>query len=251
AMAALVAAAVPVVSTAPRAHHYRLLGIEIHPLEGTYVFNLVQLGSTWGTAASLPHHLVFDRCYIHGDPVRGARRGIALNSADTAIIDSYLSDFKEAGADSQAIAGWDGPGPFKIVNNHLEGAGEDLIFGGADPSIPDLVPSDIEIRGNYLTKPLSWRKGDAAFEGTPWTVKNLLELKNARRVLIEGNLLEHCWPDGQDGFAVLFTVRDQNGRAPWSSVEDVTFRRNVVRHAGSGINILGRDDNHPSRQTRR
>src|SRR5439155_6309552 len=96
----------------------------------------------------LPHHIVFDRCYLHGDPTKGARRGIAMNSRYAAVIDSYLSDFKEVGADSQAIDGWNGPGPFKIVNNYLEGAGENVMFGGTDPSIADLVPSDIEIRHN-------------------------------------------------------------------------------------------------------
>ena len=69
-----------------------------------------------------------------------------MNSARTAVVDSYLSNLHEVGADSQAIAGWNGPGPFKIVNNYLEGAGENVMFGGADPRIPNLVPSDIEIR---------------------------------------------------------------------------------------------------------
>jgi len=46
-------------------------------------------------------------------------------------------------------------------------------------------------------------------------------------------------------------VRNQDGGAPWSVVEDVTFTNNVVRHVAAGINILGRDDNHPSEQTRR
>ena len=35
------------------------------------------------------------------------------------------------GADSRAISGWNGPRPFKVVNNCLEGAWERLIFGGA------------------------------------------------------------------------------------------------------------------------
>src|SRR5439155_5440383 len=45
--------------------------------------------------------------------------------------------------------------------------------------------------------------------------------------------------------------RNQDGRAPWSVVEDVTFINNVVRGTNSAINILGRDDNHPSQQTKR
>ena len=77
---------------------------------------------------------MFDRSYIHGDPRKGGRRGIALNARDVAVINSHFSDFKEVGADSQAIAGWNGPGPFKIENNYLEAAGENVMFGGADPS---------------------------------------------------------------------------------------------------------------------
>ncbi|HVF49591.1 MAG TPA: hypothetical protein VNA19_05870, partial [Pyrinomonadaceae bacterium] len=97
--------------------------------------------------------LVFDRCYIHAFPTQDLRRGIMLNSAHTEIINCHISDFKAKGVDAQAIAGWNGPGPYKIVNNHLEGSGENVMFGGSDPSIPNLVPSDIEVRRNYMTKP--------------------------------------------------------------------------------------------------
>jgi hypothetical protein len=210
----------------------------------------VLLGSNARTASDLPHDIIFDRCYVHGDAQKGARRGLALNANSVAIIDSYLSDFKEDGADSQAIAGWNGPGPFLIVNNYLEAAGENVLFGGADPPTRDLVPSDIEIRRNHFSKSLWWRIGHPTYAGTPWTVKNLLELKNARRVLVEGNVFDQNWGHGQTGFAILFTVRNQHGTAPWSAAEDVTFRRNIVRHTGSGVNILGRDQK-PRQQTKR
>jgi carbonic anhydrase/acetyltransferase-like protein (isoleucine patch superfamily) len=247
----LVAASGAVITAAPGARHYRFIGVEIAPRPGTFLFNLVLLGSgNESNIDHLPYGFVFDRCYLHGDPVQGTRRGIAMNARNVTVMNSYLSDFKEAGADSQAVGGWNGPGPFKIVNNYLEAAGENVMFGGADPKIPDLVPSDIEIRRNHFDKPLSWKTDDPTYAGTPWTVKNLFELKNARRVLIEGNLFEHNWVHAQAGFAILFTVRNQEGTAPWSVVEEVTFSNNIVRHAGSGINILGRDDNYPSRQTR-
>lgn len=240
-----------VISAAPGAHHYRLVGLEIRPKAGAFLYNLVAFGAFEKSLEALPHHIVVDRCYLHGEPRLGTRRGIALNGREIAVVDSYLSDFKEAGADSQAIAGWNGPGPFKIVNNTLEGAAENLLFGGADPAIRDLVPSDIEIRRNLFRKPLSWKQGDPSFEGTAWTVKNLFELKNARRVLVDGNTFENNWAHAQSGFAVLFTVRNQDGSAPWSTVEDVTFTNNVVRHTASGVNVLGRDDAAPSGPTRR
>ena len=39
-----------------------------------------------------------------------------------------------------------GTGPYNIINNHLEGASENVMFGGADPDISNLVPADIEAR---------------------------------------------------------------------------------------------------------
>ncbi|HYP52284.1 MAG TPA: hypothetical protein VEQ42_02025 [Pyrinomonadaceae bacterium] len=237
----------PALRTAPGAHHYRFVGVEFKPAGAqTAVSDLIQLGDgsrAQNTLEKVPRHLVFDRCYIHGHPAGALKRGVALNSADTSIVNSHLSDFKGKGYDTQAVCGWNGPGPFRIVNNYLEGAGENVMFGGADPSIPNLVPSDIEILGNHFSKPPRWRG--------LWTVKNLFELKNARRVRVEHNLFENCWGDAQTGYAILFTVRNQDGTAPWSTVEDVRFTNNVVRHAAGGINILGKDDLQRSEQAKR
>jgi hypothetical protein len=181
---------------------------------------------------------------VHGDPLTGQKRGVALNSGATQILNSYFSDIKSPNQDSQAIAGWNGSGPYLIDNNYLEAAGENILFGGADPSIWNLVPSDITVRRNLLSKPLQWR-------AEKWQVKNLFELKNARRVLVEGNIIENVWLAAQSGFAVLFTPRNQQGSAPWSIVEDVTFQYNVLRHAGGAFSIAGYDDLQPSAQSRR
>jgi hypothetical protein len=232
------------ITAKPGAHHYRFVGIEIRPRTGLFVFNLVTLGSDERSVDELPHHIVIDRCYVHGDPTRGGRRGVAMNGRHIAVINSHLAGFKEQGNDTQAIAGWNGLGPFAIINNYLEAAGENVMFGGADPEIHNLVPADIEIRANHFFKPGAWRRSE-------WAVKNLFELKNARRVLVEGNVFENNWVHAQNGFAILFTPRNQDGGAPWSMVRDVTFTGNVIRHSGSGLNILGSDDNHPSQRTKR
>jgi hypothetical protein len=246
----------PAIATAAGAHNFRFTGIEITTTwastNATNYF-LVYLEAPGGNTslAQVPTDLVFDRCYIHGTPTGNIRRGILLNSARTAVVDSYLSDFHEVGADSQALAAWNGPGPFKIVNNYLEGSGENILFGGADPMIPNLVPSDIEVRRNYLFKPLTWMAGSGSFAGIHWSVKNLLELKNAQRIVIDGNVLENNWTDGQNGYGVLFTPRNQDGTAPWSTVRDVTFTNNIVRRSGGGVNMMGADYNYPSQPTQR
>jgi regulation of enolase protein 1 (concanavalin A-like superfamily) len=225
----------PALQTEPRAHHYRIIGIEFAKVNpNAIVYDLVKLGS-WGddqnTLDRVPHHLVFDRCYIHGDS-GDLKRGVALNSASTEILNSYLSDIHVRGQEAQAICGWNGPGPFRIINNYIEAAGENLMFGGALPDIPNLIPSDIEIRRNHIYKQPSWRG--------VWTVKNLLEMKNARRVLVDGNLLEYCWTDAQQGYAILFTPRPSDS-GPAAVVEDITFTNNIVRNVAAVFHIQGSD----------
>jgi hypothetical protein len=223
------------------AHHYYLMGLEV--TSAGYSFDLIRAGDgTQNALDDLPHDIVFDRLYIHGHPTLGTKRGIALNSARTAVVNSYISDCKGEGQDTQAICGWNGPGPFKIVNNYLEGAGENVMFGGANPNIQDLVPSDIEVRNNHIFKPLSWKEGHPDFAGTAWCVKNLFELKNAQRVLVEGNILQNNWADCQNGFAVLITPRTQSGASMWSRVTDVTWRYNILTGSDGGYNFSGHDD---------
>ena len=238
----------PALATAAGANHYRIIGVEI-ALAGapTLNYGLVMLGQSGsnGQASieSVPHHLVLDRVYIHGNSSTNLQRCVALNSAMSAVIDSYLSDCHASDADAQAIAGWNGPGPYRIVNNYLEASGENILFGGADPSMAGLVPSDIEIRRNHITRPVSWRG--------VWKVKNLLELKNARRVLLEGNVFENNWEDGQDGEAILLIGVNQGGTAPWSGLQDITIRLNVMRNVGAGFLVTTYTANGPVQVTER
>lgn len=339
--------------TAPGAHHWRLLLLEFQANHEGYG-DIIQIGdgsSAQHEPAHVPHSIELDRLYIHGDALMGQKRGIALNGAGVTIRNSHISDIKALGIDTQAIGGWNGPGPFRIENNYLEASGENILLGGADPAIAGLVSEDVTIRYNHVTRPVSWREpivaapaslsakpssGGALSAGTHtyrvvarrkvgggatarstatpevtavvsgggasvltwsavadatdyrvyvrrpdgaarywtvtttsfmdtgiggtsgaaptgigdrWLVKNLFELKNARHVVVEGNLFENNWAHGQAGYAILFTPRNQDGTCTWCVVEDVTFHANVVRNVAGGVNILGYDDLAPSRQT--
>ncbi|HEV2668649.1 MAG TPA: hypothetical protein VG324_27275 [Blastocatellia bacterium] len=241
----------PALQTNGAAHHYRFIGIEFGVAPGTdIIYNVVSFGGNQASLAETPHDLILDRCYIHGNPTKSSQRGLLLNSASTAIIDSYISDIHMVGFETQAIACWNGPGPFKIVNNHLEGAGINVLFGGAPPSLPNLIPSDIEFRLNHVYKPLSWKRGDPSYAGIRWTIKNLFELKNAQRLLVDQNIFENNWLDAQVGFAIVFTPRGE-GVAPYATVADVTFTNNIVRHSGCGVQIAGSDDSGPSQPSQR
>jgi hypothetical protein len=232
-------------ATAPGAHHYSLQCLEFlaNVLGQGDVLMLGDGSSAQHTLAVVPHDLVVDRIYLHGDPTVGQKRGVSLNSKSTTIMNSYIAGIKSDGQDSQAIAGWNGPGPYTITNNYLEAASENFLLGGADPSIPGLVPSDITFTHNYLTKQLAWQSQPN------WNVKNLLEIKNAQRVTIDRNVFERNWVAAQSGYAVLFTPRNQGGTAPWTVVQQIQFTNNLVRHVSSAINILGTDNEHPSLMT--
>ena len=219
----------PVILAANGAHHFRFVGIEFtQTIEGLY--NIIQIGtSEEKTVEELPHHIEFDQVWIHGGETEGQRRGIAANGRNIKILNSYISDIKREGEESQAIAVWSTDGPIEIVNNYLEGAAENILFGGAG-SFLKLVPSDCLVSGNYLNKPVKWREQS-------WLVKNFFEIKNGQRIKAENNLMTNNWAMGQDGTAVLFTTRADTGNA--TIIKDIEFSGNIVRGSGAGINVYG------------
>ena len=232
-------------STVANSHHFRFVGIEFAPEPGTTeTYVLVRIGNSDTSPTTLAHHIVFDRCYVHGIPNTNDQRGIEMDGAYVAVVDSYISSFQEINADTQGLLAFNTTGPLQIRNNYIEAAGENVMFGGADSRAATLVPTSIEIRGNHFYKPLS-------LIPTTYTMKNLLEFKAARRVIVTGNTFENNPAKGQNGFAVLITPRNQNGTAPWTVTSDIAIVDNRLINVGSGFNILGRDNLQPSLLTER
>jgi plastocyanin len=218
--------------------YYRIMGVELTS-SASMTYAIVNLGAYNGAASSpsnLPTQIVLDRTYIHGTSSMNLQRCVTLNSRSSAVLDSWLSDCHYHNTDTQAIGGWTGTGPYLIQNNHLEAAGENIMFGGADPAFSGVVPSDITIRHNHIYKPLSW-KG-------VWVAKNLLELKTAQRVLIEDNVLENNWADGQTGFAFVMKSVNQGGGCSWCVVQDITIRHNLLINSPGGFNLASSETEH-------
>jgi hypothetical protein len=237
------------------ANHYRLIGLEVtRTVFPKAVNTLIQF---LGPA----DHLVFDRLWIHGSAQDDTVRGITLGpTRNVAVVDSFFTDFHCVAAtgactDAQAIAGGlgDGPtGPYKIVNNFLESSGENVMFGGGSATG---TPADIQVSHNHMFKPLIWMKGQPGYvggtNGNPFVVKNLFELKNAQRVLLEGNIMEGSWGGfSQVGFGIVITPKNQAGKngsnvCPICQVTDVTIRYNAISHVGGGLAIANAlSDNH-------
>jgi len=105
------------------------------------------------------------------------------------------------------------------------------MFGGADAATEALTPADVTVRRNYLYKPLAWRG--------IWPVKNLLETKNVRRILVDGNVFENNWTSAQVGFAILIKSNNQDNTNPWAATLDLTYTNNTVKNSTHGLNIMG------------
>ncbi len=228
----------PAIATNGAASRWRFIGVEVTTSAATNQ-GLIALGCASQCETSLsqqPSDIIFDRSYIHAPASTDVRRCIGLNGARLAVIDSYVDECHSA-FDAQAIAGWNGPGPFKITNNYLAGAAENIAFGGGDPvSGVGVVPSDIEIRRNHITKPMEWK-------GSQWLIKNLLELKQGKRVVIEGNVFENSWASAQDFAFVLWSVNQQT-TCTWCEVAHVLIQNNTIRNVAGGfsLNATGSND---------
>lgn len=145
--------------TAPGAHHWRLLCLEFLNNKDGFgdIFEIGDGSSAQSSLSQVPYAIVVDRVYLHGHPLYGQKRGIALNGRDVTIRNCYISDIKAVGQDSQGIGGWNGPGPFTVENNYVEAAAENFLLGGSDPAIPNLVSEHVVVRYNYMSRPMAWR----------------------------------------------------------------------------------------------
>lgn len=225
----------PALRTQSGAHHYRFIGIEFTAAPQVKRLSAIAEVSHKSTKLEeVPSHLIFDRVYIHGNPELNSQRGLTLNSQWAAVIDSWIDDCHIHGFDSQAIVSWNGPGPYKIVNCFLEGGSENIMFGGARNSAECMVPSDIEIRRCHFYKDPAWSKLKYP---NNWAVKNLFEIKTARRVLLEGNVFENCWAEAQTGYAFVLKSSSPSQGQPWDTTSDITIRYNRIINCVNGIAI--------------
>ena len=240
------------VTIASGANYWRVAGVEItatsnYPTgcgtSGLHCMTYFAVNSKYNNGLARAHHIYFDRVYVHGAPTQDFQGGLELNWDWAAVVDSRISEIHIKGFDTNAIGANSTTGPIKIVNNHVEASTENIIFGGGGGNANPGVPSDIEIRNNYLYKPLAWAvPGVGVPPNQTMVVKNAFELKSAQRVLFDGNLIENVWVGGQLGFAIVLTPRSgQSG--DFTVVNDITITNNILKNVVSGVNTLASDDN--------
>jgi hypothetical protein len=178
--------------------------------------------------ANLPNYLIFDHIYAHGRVANQTTHGFFVNANNFAIVDSWLSDFHDAGNDSQAFNPYAG-GPMLLQNDFIEAAGENrLSMGGTNGQInltAGVMPHDITETHNWYFKPLQWLVGSSSpiYEGVSWDVKNIWESKACVRCVLQESILENNWIANQVGKAVLDNqAPSTNGKYSYTS--DTTYQ---------------------------
>ena len=239
------------ITIAAGGNHYRLVGLEVYtastygcnstssPPVNCFSYQLIYAASQ--PNKPLVDSITVDRCYVHGSPTKDVRQGIQVNGSNFAVVDSYISEIHQSTSDSQAILGYYTPGPIKIVNNYLSATTENIMFGGAGGLTNPWVPSDIEIRNNYIYKPMSWAQAGVTLPpANMWVVKNHVELKSARRLLLDHNIMENVWVSGQTGFSIMLTPRTHESGLS-AVVDDITIQNNTLKNVSSGFDTLEYD----------
>lgn len=177
---------------------------------------------------------------VLGDPVKGQKRGILANAPNLTLRFVTVDHIWLSDQDSQALCGWDNTKNLLAENCYFSGAGETVLFGGADPLNATRRPANITFRKQcVLTKRLEWR--------TPqYQVKTTLELKNVSGFTMQDCEIRNAWQQAQDGYLIMLTPRNQDGHAPESAVEDVLIQRCTGGHASAFLALRGTDDEKPS-----
>jgi hypothetical protein len=200
--------------------------------------DILRLG--WGqedTLPKIPHHIIVEQCLVTITDQSTVKRGISVNAQYATVRDCYLDNLKRANAEGQGIQGHNTNGPICIVNNYIEASGIDILFGGAPVYVDQVVPSDIEIRRNFITKRLAWRG--------VFTAKNLIEFKAGRRASVQNNSIKYSWLDAQTGYGLLFTPTIEGGGPAgihpetFNTVRNIEYRYNHLKSTASGMQIYG------------
>jgi hypothetical protein len=237
------------ITMAQGAGYYRFEGIEIGLGDEVTNAGAIFVAGTEEVsredAALGPLHLIGS--YVHGRRDAKTVRCVMAHASGMIVEDSWLDECQKSGQDTQAISAWNSNGPLRIVNNYLAGCAENVMFGGANPSVPGAIMQDVEMRRNHFHTPLSWKTNACGVNK-----KNLLEFKAAQRVYVAENVFDGSWNGGHNGIAwVIKSSANQSPRCRHCSTSDITLLDNIVRNAAAWLDISGSNAGPTDSTTRR
>lgn len=173
-------------------------------------------------------------------PSHRGKRGFEIHGAAVSLLNCIAEDIWDPnGQDSQAVWIGNAPGPVYVGRGRFSAGSEVILTGGALTPIPNLIPAEVTIEDSLIYRPVSWMT-----DGVARKVKNLIEFKSIRGVVVRGCRLSGCWANGQEGQAFMITPTSEGTRLnpPYlSHTSNIRIEGNVVEQVGTLAAIVGRD----------
>lgn len=228
------------------------------------------LATSAGTQTNVPYSLTNPMTgYEHG--CGDDNRGVQINCDYCWLAYNYFEKIHWFGSESHAISSGFSSGPIKVVHNWVEPGSAGFFSGGGPANSRGGPTSNFEIRGNIFMRDLNYRFLSSAAAQSPappfgcgpldnvassdncplsWGIKNNIEFKTGSKFLIDGNMLDGVWADGQTGYLMLLTVKQDGGGydpatgLPWGRLEDGRISNNWFRNGPQMVQLISRSLGH-------
>lgn len=202
-------------------------------------------------------------------------RGVSINCNHCWLAYNYFEKTHWFNGESHVISSGFSTGPVKIVHNWIEAGSAGYFSGGGPANTRGGPTSNYEIRGNFFGRDLSYRFFTGGSTQSPhppfgcgpldpselsaathdtcpfvWGVKNNIEFKVGTQFLIDGNIIDGVWADGQTGYLMLLTPSSDGGGfdpatgLPLDRINDGVISNNWFRNAPQTIELKSRSGGH-------
>ena len=202
--------------------------------------------------------VIFDRCWIHGYGfperiyagalIRGTRVSIVNSTIDYIrswhLVEDGTNNIQFGTYFTNLVVDFTDAKQFKLENNDIEALGVALFAQDSNARVTE----DVVLRRNHIVVSDEVRyRSDGAnpkMDGHYYIHRMPFEVKQVKRLLIEGNVFEGQYTDNSPpGPGVLLYLRGslQGADGP-NGVQDALVRDNIFRNSSGAIQVVGEDD---------
>lgn len=216
---------------------WRIQGQEFRSATGVQTSSLMRTVPLSGGESDHAYNIILDRNWIHGDcsAANGNINGslVLVSGQYHAVTYNYIDCAFKTDSESKGVLCVSLCDTFAVIGNLIQSSGIEIY---ADMTTDTVNPQDVEIRWNFLTKPIAINE-DADFV----TNKNCFEVKSGIRILFEANLCSNVWKEAQET-AINIKIGDELDN---KYTEDITIRMNWIKDSANAIKLCMQDCNTP------
>ena len=211
------------------AHHYRIIGFEVTRSDPDEPLGepLVEIGHrSIADASQLPHHIELLHLDVHGPAQDGPSIGLWMVASDVKVMSSRITDIRSSSAASSRVLDINGgAGNVALLNNEIHGGGN-LLSIIADVPPHGLIPDQVTVAYNTLTRTPAWVPGDPDDNPPRFDMRGdmLVWIGGATSLVFEGNLIERA-----------LQAPAIYARANYGPITDLRLGNNLVRRASGGL----------------